>query len=69
VLVITRKLTADPLQADVVIRTRAGEEILVRLCRVERGRCRLGFEADPGIVITRAELLPPAGKGGDPCPS
>lgn len=35
-----------------------GDDVRITVIRVENGRVRLGFEAPPGVQITRAELAP-----------
>lgn len=46
-----------------------GENIRVTVLKVRGNRVRLGFEAPPGVPITREELRPPGQRpGGDADP-
>lgn len=43
----------------VILKLEDGRTITVTVAQVEHGKCRLGFDAPPGVVILREELLPP----------
>lgn len=49
--------------AVVVLDLGGGRAVTVTVVEVAGNRVRLGFEADPGVVITRKELLPKKGAG------
>lgn len=44
---------------------RIGDNITVKVLRVDRGRVRLGIDAPPDIPILRAELQPPSAADAD----
>lgn len=56
-LVLSRKMLEKT-----IITTPEGREIVVQVVDIERGKIRLGFQADRDVKITREELLahPPA---------
>lgn len=51
-LVLSRKLGEK-----IYIKTKSGDEIVVVLTDIDRGKVRIGFKADKSVEILREELM------------